>query len=388
METENFREQRGLAIIALGSQIKRSDAKTYKVRSQSGNGWYLVLKEGSEWKCECPDYYYRKVKCKHIFAVELSLNLRERVTSQNLGFESLCSQPEACKFCGSTNLIKRGCRKNKHGKVQRVSCKDCGKRFVVNEVGFQKMEYNPKVVTLALDLYFKGVSLRKITDHIKQFYGLKVHFSTILRWIQKYVQLMKGYVNGFTPQVSDVWHVDEMAVNVKGQYRWLWNLMDNDTRFILAMQMSKSREIQDARKVFAEAKDVAKVKPKIVVTDGLHAYEDAFRKEFFTLRSPRTKHLRLVSIRDKVNNNPIERFHGTVRERDKVMRALKNDKPTNQIIEGFRIYYNFLRPHMSLNGLTPAEIANINLELEGNKWLSLIKQSIKSRNATPENSNS
>lgn len=63
------------------------------------------------------------------------------------------------------------------------------------------MEYNPKIVTLALDLYFKGVSLRKITDHIKQFYGLKVHFSTILRWIQKYVHFLKEYVNGFTPQV-------------------------------------------------------------------------------------------------------------------------------------------------------------------------------------------
>jgi transposase-like protein len=377
MGIENFREQRGLAIIALGSQIRRVDAQTYRVKSQSGNGWYLVLKEGSEWKCECPDYYYRKVKCKHIYAVELSLNLRERVTSQNLGFESLCSQPEACKFCGSTNLIKRGHRKNKSGRVQRFLCKDCGRRFVVNEAGFQKMEYNPKIVTLALDLYFKGVSLRKITDHIKQFYGLKVHFSTILRWIQKYVQVMKEYVNDFTPQVSDIWHVDETIVNVKGQCRWLWNLMDNDTRFILAMQLSKSREIPDARKVFAEAKDIAKVKPQIVVTDGLRAYEDAFNKEFFTLRKPRTKHLRLASIRDKVNNNPIERFHGTVRERGKVMRALKQDAPTNQIIEGFRIYYNFIRPHMALNGLTPAEVANIRLQLGQNKWEDLIRKSVK-----------
>jgi transposase-like protein len=337
------------------------------------------LKEGSEWKCECPDYYYRKVKCKHIYAVELSLNLRERVTSQNLGF-SICSQPEACKFCGSTNLIKRGYRKNKHGKVQRFSCKDCGRGFVVNEAGFQKMEYNPKVVTLALDLYFKGVSLRKITDHIKQFYGLKVHCSTILRWIQKYVKLMKEYVNSFTPQVSEIWHVDEMAVNVKGKYRWLWNLMDNDTRFILAMQMSKSREIPDARKVFAEAKALAKSKPEFIVTDGLRAYEDAFNKEFFTLRNPRTRHIRLASIREHPNNNPIERFHGTVRERDKVMRALKQDNPTNQIIEGFRIYYNFIRPHMALNGLTPAEMAGINLQLEQNKGESLIRRSIRYKN--------
>jgi hypothetical protein len=31
---------------------------------------------------------------------------------------------------------------------------------------------------------------------------------------------------------------------------------------------------------------------------------------------------------------------------------------------------------MALNGLTPAEVANINLHLEENKWLSLIRKSV------------
>ena len=33
------------------------------------------------------------------------------------------------------------------------------------------------------------------------------------------------------------------------------------------------------------------------------------------------------------------------------------------IIDGFRIYYNFIRPHQSLNGKTPAQEANIDLKL-------------------------
>ena len=41
------------------------------------------------------------------------------------------------------------------------------------------------------------------------------------------------------------------------------------------------------------------------------------------------------------------------------------------IPEGNRIFYNFLRPHMALEGQTPAQAAGINLELEGNKWLEL-----------------
>jgi hypothetical protein len=58
-------------------------------------------------------------------------------------------------------------------------------------------------------------------------------------------------------------------------------------------------------------------------------------KGFFTLRKPRTRHIRLPSIRDKVNNNPIKRFHGIVRERDKVMRALDNDESAKTIIDGW-----------------------------------------------------
>jgi len=51
----------------------------------------------------------------------------------------------------------------------------------------------------------------------------------------------------------------------------------------------------------------------------------------------------------------VERLHGTIRERDKVMRGLDEEKTAQTIIDGFRIYYNFIRPHMALNGKTPAQ---------------------------------
>ena len=89
----------------MGNQIRRLNPSTYRVKSQSGNGWYLVFKDGSEWKCECPDHRFRGVACKHIHAVKFSLTLREKVVSENLGVEELCV-PETCKFCGSTEPEK------------------------------------------------------------------------------------------------------------------------------------------------------------------------------------------------------------------------------------------------------------------------------------------
>jgi putative transposase len=279
-----------------------------------------------------------------------------------------------CK-CGSTNLIRRGYRKNKNGIVQRFGCKACGHRFIVEMDGFRKMVYKPETVTLVLDLYFKGLSLRKISDHLNQFHNLNVHYTTVLRWIQKYVQIMKTYVAELKPQVSSWWHADEMTVNVNGAYRWLWNLIDRKTRFLLATQITEARESEDARRLFADAKQKAGKRPETIVTDGLQSYRDGYSKEFYTMKEPRPVHIRLSKFEDKVNQNLIERYNCTVRERNKTMRALDTESSTSTFVDGFQIYYNYIRPHMGLDNKTPAEVAGINLELGKNRWLSLIERS-------------
>jgi putative transposase len=71
----------------------------------------------------------------------------------------------------------------------------------------------------------------------------------------------------------------------------------------------------------------------------------------------------------------MERYHGTFKERSKVMRSIK--KTDSAFIEGQRIYYNYLRPHTSLDGKTPAEAAGIDLGLQGNRWEAIIKKATK-----------
>jgi len=66
----------------------------------------------------------------------------------------------------------------------------------------------------------------------------------------------------------------------------------------------------------------------------------------------------------------MERYHGTFKERSKVMRAIK--KLDSAFIEGQRIYYDYLRPHAALAGKTPAEAAGIGLNLQENRWKALI----------------
>jgi len=138
---------------------------------------------------------------------------------------------------------------------------------------------------------------------------------------------------------------------------------------------------QDARAVFQDAKAKLPFMPKAVAHDGLESYTEAFRKEFFRQKGRRTYELRSVSIRERGKNNRVERLHNTLKDRLKTQRALDNDHSAQIMVDGIRLAYNFARPHMALGGRTPAEAAGVNLDLQGNRWKTIIK---KASATTPE----
>ena len=59
----------------------------------------------------------------------------------------------------------------------------------------------------------------------------------------------------------------------------------------------------------------------------------------------------------------------------KSRRGLGNDKSTQTFSELLRINHNFVKPHEGLDGKTPAQAANIDLNLGADKYLDLIKRS-------------
>ncbi len=370
----NKRLLRGHQMIENGIEPKQVGFNQYMVPSQTSDTVYIVTLHAGTWSCTCPDFQYRHVTCKHIHAVALwqrlskKLNEDRKIIVREMPIEKL-----ACKFCGSSKYIKYGKANNK----QVYKCKSCARKFVPNE-GFQHMWYDPRVVATTLDLYFKGVSLRKIADHLKQFNGLDIDHSTVHRWISKYTEVIGEYIATLEPNVGDIWHTDEMKVKIGGEWRWLWNVMDERTRFHLVSVITKTREIKDARKPFKQSKKVAGKKPRAMVTDGLNSYKQAFNKEFYDHHHS-CQHIADVALQESLNN-VLERMHGSIREREKVTRGLKVDD--TPILPMNQIYYNFVRGHQSLNGKTPAEMAGIGIEGK-NKWLGLLNNSINAKAPGP-----
>lgn len=179
------------------------------------------------------------------------------------------------------------------------------------------------------------------------------------------------------PHLSGVYHVDEMIVHVrreeidKGHYQWLWNLMDDTTRFWISSMVSQRREVADARAVFRDQKQKTAM-PKAIIHDGLQSYNDAYQREYYTMKAPRVQNIRSISVRNQGLNSRVERLNGTMRDREKVMRGMHTKESVQKIIEAIRINYNYCREHTKL-GKTSAEQAGIELELGKNKIESLIR---------------
>jgi putative transposase len=363
------RERRGQVIATAKRAIKRINASRYFVKSQAGNGKYEVSATKLGWKCSCPDQKFRGVKCKHIYAVEISFAIRKEVEVTRI--EPLVNVNE-CIYCKSATIVKDGLRHNTHGDIQKFNCKSCGRYFTIN-IGFEKMKHNPHGITTAMQLYFSGESLRN-TSHSLKLIGMEITHQTVYNWIKKYTTLMQTYLNRIIPNVGDAWRTDELYVKIHGNMKYMYALMDDETRFWIAQQVADTKFTADIKPLFRKAKDIAQKKPSVLISDGARNYNDAFKQEFFTRRKPRTKHVRHIRLQGDHNNNKMERLNGEVRDREKVMRSLK--KKNTPILTGYQLFHNYMRPHMALDGKTPAELCGI--EIGGdNKWKTIIENAKK-----------
>jgi putative transposase len=354
------REERGQQIAKLNGQIKRIDQSFYAVKSQSGNGEYAITKVDHEWICECPDNKYRHVKCKHIYAVEFSLSFRAEVAVRRI--EPMENLTE-CIYCGSANFIKKGLRKNKAGTIQKFYCRDCHKYFTFN-IGFERMKHNPQAVTAAMQLYFSGESLRNTAKSLRLL-GVEVSYRTVLNWIRKYIRLMQTYTEMITPNVSNTWRADELYLKVKGNMKYLFSIMDDETRFWIAQEVADTKDRHDTRALFSRAKYLMGKQPNTLITDGLGSYSNASMKVF-----KQANHIRQIALNGRVHNNKMERLNGEIRDREKVMRGLK--KKDTPILTGYQIFHNYIRQHAGLKGKTPSEACGITVEGK-NKWKTLIQ---------------
>jgi transposase-like protein len=274
-----------------------------------------------------------------------------------------------CKYCGSDKVVKDGSAKGE----PILKCKACGHRFTYGS-DFPRMRTQARIISSSIDLYFEGLSVRKIQTQIKKLFGVDVSQMAVWKWIMKYSTLVSEYVEKLNPQLAGIYHVDETAIKCRGIQKWFWEIIDEQTKFLVASHLSGSRTTEDAVQLFEKSLKIAKRKPTSIYCDGLPAYVDGYNKVFYTMRKEgRPELVRRVGIRNVHNQNAVERLHCTLKDRLKTARGLKEEDTVRTLLQGWVVHYNYVRKHQSLK-MTPVQASGLNMK---NDWYDLVKDATK-----------
>ena len=183
----------------------------------------------------------------------------------------------------------------------------------------------------AVDMYFDGLSYRRVAGNMEQYFDRKTDAATVYRWVRELTGQADEILRPMKVNTGPTWVADEMVVNVGGEKLWLFNVMDSDTRFVLAAYLSPDRNLRAATTVLSLARERSATHPEEIKTDGLSSYRRALPRAFPTRV---VKHTVSQGIKAEINNNMSERLQGTFRDRDKTLRGLKGRDTGQAYLDG------------------------------------------------------
>ncbi len=266
---------------------------------------------------------------------------------------------------------------------QRYECKACDNHFFA-EGRPQGKWFTAQQIGDAVDSYYSGMSYKQVAEGIEDTYDLpEPAKSTIFAWVKAYtrhgLRVMAGQVGPdgtemtatrkrIKANVGDHRVTDEMMIDIGGEKWWLWNVMDRETRYILAARLSRERYTKDAIALFKKSKANANKEPKTMTTDGLRAYVDGIKTVFHN-----TDHVVSQGIREPVNNNLSERLQGAFRQRIKTMRGMEKRLTAQEYVDGWVLDFNFMKKHEALGGDTPAEAAGVTKQVPRDSWEDVVR---------------
>lgn len=369
--TRKSLEEKAQEIIKSGNII-HNGSDQYIVPSQTNTDKHYNVSFQDFWMCDCPYHTNGHGDCKHIIAVQTILSDTEKKPD----VIKIKMPDPVCPKCNSKNC--KSCRPYIGKKVTspRYRCKDCKHRFTFRPFALGS-HYQDEIITDALEDVSAGKSCAATSRGIEKKLnsGTKNDEpkrcgpdpSTIWRWVKKQTRLAAKLIKKIPTQVSNNWSTDELHFKTKGKGKWLYKILDMKSKFILATNSSYTKHGYNATKLFKKAIDDVGSCCKVLVSDKLPGFKLGFKN---TMQKYNAIHLRSASFKNiHINNNAHEAQNGTMRNRIKTTRGFGVEDPP--LLDLYIIYHNFIRPHMGLNGKTPAEVLGIDI-VGHDKWKVLL----------------
>lgn len=240
-------------------------------------------------------------------------------------------------------------------KPTAIAPASCASLF--GKIDFSGMRYPVHIIIAAIVMFFVGNnSFRKIALMMRLLHNVSVSHTTISNWCTRFAPLFQNIAYELIPALdfsSDEWHADETVVKVAGVRHYLWFIVDSETRFVLGFHLSPYRDSPQAFSLLRQTLSLPG-RPAAIVSDRYAAYKQP-------IKALGIRHIRVQSFKDDVSNNLIEAFNKQFKSWYKTKQGFCSFDSANNLISMFVFFFNFVRPHSGLDGLTPAQVAGLSL---------------------------
>jgi putative transposase len=182
-----------------------------------------------------------------------------------------------------------------------------------NPVSYKRHRFPPQIIAHAVWLYFRfPLSLRLVEEMLLE-RGIVVSYETIRQWGKKFGSEYARRLCRKQPRPSDVWHLDEVVINIAGKKHWLWRAVDQDG-YVLDEIVQNRRNTKAAKRLLTRLMKKQGIAPKCIITDKLPSYAAAKRQVM-----PSVEHRSHKGL-----NNRAENSHLPLRKREQMMQGFRS----------------------------------------------------------------
>jgi putative transposase len=253
------------------------------------------------------------------------------------------------------------------------------------EVDLSRIYASPHTLGLILTYYVNyGLSARKTAALMYDVHQLKISHQTILNYANSVALITKPFIDNYPYELSDSFCGDETYIRVKGKWNYLFFFFDAVKKVILSYHVSPNRDTPSAIKAVGDVLTKFKEIPEELtfVVDRNPIY--ILAQHYFAQRDIDFDVYKVIGL---TNDDPvseeyrplkqiIERLNRTFKGNYRATTGFGSQAGSVSYVTLFVAYFNFLRPHASLENKIPVVIPELEKQPHmPARWTKLIELS-------------
>ena len=253
------------------------------------------------------------------------------------------------------------------------------------KVDLSRLYVSPHTLGIILTYHVNyGISARRTAALMKDVHGLSISHQSVLNYVNSVALTVKPFVDNYPYKLSNQFCGDETYIRVNGRWHYLFFFFDSVKKLILSYRVSPNRDTFSAIKALDDVFQKLKEIPDNlnIVVDGNPIY--ILAQHFFAQHDI---HFDIKQVIGLTNEDPvsteyrplkqvIERLNRTFKGNYRSTHGFGSESGSVSFVTLFVAYFNFLRPHASLEGKVPVMIPElIQLPHMPARWTKMIEMS-------------